>query len=88
LLAKEKGKLTGIITRGEVVCAFDRSRDDSVTVRQASSTNLRVAYPDETLHDAVARMLRNDIGRMPVVKRGKRERGHRLSQALQHFGRA
>ena len=69
LLADEKGELAGIITRGDVVRAFDRSHDETLTVLDAGSTNLRLAYPDETLHDAVARMLRHNIGRLPVVER-------------------
>ncbi len=69
LLADENGELAGIITRGDVVRAFDRSHDETLTVLDAGSTNLRLAYPDETLHDAVARMLRHDIGRLPVVER-------------------
>ena len=40
-----------------------------MTVLDAGSTNLIVAYEDETLHDAIARMLRHDIGRLPVVDR-------------------
>jgi len=74
LLADENGQLAGIITRGDVVRAFERSRDDSVTVADAGSTSLIVAYPDETLHDVVARMLRYDIGRMPVVERGNEKK--------------
>jgi chloride channel protein, CIC family len=69
LLGDEKGELAGIITRGDVVRAFDRSRDEKLTVLAAGSSNLWIAYPDETLHDAVARMLRHDIGRLPVVER-------------------
>ena len=74
LLANEKGELTGIVTRGDVVRAFDRSHDETLTVLAAGSTNLRVAYPDETLHDAVARMLRHDIGRLPVVERANEKK--------------
>ncbi|HEY2799855.1 MAG TPA: chloride channel protein [Chthoniobacterales bacterium] len=69
LLANEKGELAGIITRGDVVRAFDRSHDETMTVLDAGSKNLRLAYPDENLRDAVARMLRHDIGRLPVVDR-------------------
>lgn len=67
LLANEQGELAGIITRGDVVRAFDRSHDETLTVLEAGSKNLRVAHPDENLHDAVARMLKHDIGRLPVV---------------------
>ncbi len=69
LLADENGALVGIITRGDVVRAFELSRDERVTVLEAGQTNLVVAYPDETLHDAIARMLGQGIGRLPVVER-------------------
>src|SRR5215469_15205943 len=69
LLGNEAGELVGIITRGDVVRAFERSGDPGVTVADVGSTNLIVAYEDETLHDAIARMLRHDVGRLPVVDR-------------------
>ncbi len=69
LLGNDRGELTGIITRGDIVRCFERSRDDSLTLAEAGSQNLIVTYPDETLHDALAKMLRHDIGRMPVVER-------------------
>lgn len=74
LLANENAELTGIVTRGDIVRAFDRSQDETLTVLGAGSSNLRVAYADETLHDAVARMLRHDIGRLPVVERANEKR--------------
>ncbi len=69
LLGNEAGELVGIITRGDLVRAFERSRDPRTTVLDAGSTNLIVAYEDETLHDVIGRMLRHDIGRLPVVDR-------------------
>ena len=37
---------------------------------ESSSINdVVVTYPGETLHDASAKMLRNNIGRLPVVDR-------------------
>jgi chloride channel protein, CIC family len=63
LLGNEVGELVGNITRGDVVRAFERSGDPSVTVLDVGSTNLILAYEDETLHDAIARMLRHDVGR-------------------------
>jgi H+/Cl- antiporter ClcA len=69
LLGDENGNLVGIITRGDIIRSFERSRDDKLTVLEAGSTNLIVAYEDETLHDAIARMLKRDIGRLPVVDR-------------------
>jgi len=51
-------------------------------VAQAGSARLIMAYPDETLHDAMARMLRHDIGRLPVVERGNEKK------AVGYLGRA
>ncbi|HMJ06262.1 MAG TPA: CBS domain-containing protein, partial [Chthoniobacterales bacterium] len=68
-LANDSGELAGIITRGDVVRAFESSRDETVTVVDAGQTELVVAYPDETLYDAIAKLLRNNIGRLPVVER-------------------
>jgi chloride channel protein, CIC family len=82
LLGKEVGELVGNITRGDVVRAFERSGDPSVTVLDVGSTNLILAYEDETLHHAIARMLRHDVGRLPVVDRANEKR------AVGHLGRA
>jgi CBS domain-containing protein len=40
-----------------------------MTVIEAGQTNLVVAYEDESLHEAAARMLKHNIGRLPVVER-------------------
>jgi CBS domain-containing protein len=74
LLGDENGDLVGIITRGDVVRAFDRSRDKTLSVAEVGSKRLIVTYPDETLHDAIARMLRHDIGRLPVVERSNEKK--------------
>ena len=65
----EQQSLVGIITRGDVVRGLEHERAEKLTVIEAGSKNLIVCYPDEVLHDAVARMVRNDIGRLPVVSR-------------------
>lgn len=67
LVLDSEGKLTGMITRGDVLRALEQ--DASVTVLDASSRNIVITYPDETLHDAAAKMLRYNIGRLPVVDR-------------------
>jgi len=69
LLGNEAGELVGIITRGDVVRAFDRSRDETLTVLEAGQSELVVTYADETLHDAIGKLLRHNIGRLPVVDR-------------------
>ncbi|MEP6974084.1 MAG: chloride channel protein [Spartobacteria bacterium] len=69
MLGDAQGNLVGIITRGDVVRAFERAKGDTLTVLDAGETNLVVIHPDETLHEAIARMLRQGIGRLPVVER-------------------
>src|ERR1044072_4311609 len=68
LIADEQGNLAGIITRGDLVRALEKSPDGS-TVLEAGSQHLIVTFPDEILHDAVTRMVHHDIGRLPVVRR-------------------
>jgi len=69
LLGDENGDLVGIITRGDVVRAFERSRDETLTVLEAGQGKLVTIHPDETLHDAIAKMLRYGVGRLPVIER-------------------
>ena len=54
--------------------AFDRSRDETLSVAEVGSSRLIVTYPDETLHDAIARMLKNNVGRLPVVDRSNKKK--------------
>ncbi len=66
----EKGGLTGMITRGDILRALQKNPSDSVTVIEVGNQSTLIrAYPDETLDEALTKMLRNDIGRLPVVKR-------------------
>ncbi len=68
-IVDEKGKLAGIITRGDVLRALDKPAGPAQTVLEAGTRDLTVAYPDEALHTAVDRMLRRGVGRLPVVSR-------------------
>jgi chloride channel protein, CIC family len=70
----ESGHLVGIITRGDVLRVLGQSAEGDATVLDAGSRDLIVAYPDELLYDAVTRMLRNNIGRLPVVSRQNSQR--------------
>ena len=69
LVVDSEGKLSGVITRGDILRGLDQ--DPNMTVLDASSRDIVVTYPDETLNDAVAKMLRYNVGRLPVVKRGE-----------------
>ncbi|MEO8504997.1 MAG: chloride channel protein [Acidobacteriota bacterium] len=63
------GRLTGIITRSDLMRAMEGEPGRSASVLDAGSRDLIVAFPDELLRDAVSRMLGSDIGRLPIVDR-------------------
>jgi CIC family chloride channel protein len=73
-LVDESGSLIGIVTRGDLVRALEREGDGEVSVLEAGNANLIVTYPDELLEEAVDKMVRHDIGRLPVVDRADRTR--------------
>jgi chloride channel protein, CIC family len=62
-------KLAGIITRGDVLRALDKGPSWTMSVLEASSSDVVVAFPDEMISEAANKMLHNDIGRLPVVER-------------------
>ncbi len=69
LIVDEQEQLVGIITRGDIVRALRHSQVPEMTVAEAGSKDLVVAFPDEPLHTALGKMLTRDIGRLPVVER-------------------
>jgi CIC family chloride channel protein len=69
LLMDADQKLVGIITRGDILRSLDEDTSGAMTLLEAGSRKMIVTYPDETLHEAAAKMLRNNIGRLPVVDR-------------------
>src|SRR5262249_53430200 len=67
LLTDADGRLAGIIARGDV---FRAERTQlGLTVLEAGTADAVTAFPDETLRDAIARMLERDVGRLAVVAR-------------------
>jgi len=82
IIVDESGALAGMITRGDVLRAIERYDDPNLTVIQAGSGNLVVTYPDEILYEAIEKMVRNDIGRLPVVSRENQR------QVVGYLGRA
>ena len=68
-IAGKDGRLTGIVTQGDLLRALESDPSGKLTVLEAGSDAPIVAYPDELAHDAMLRMLRHDIGRLPVVSR-------------------
>jgi chloride channel protein, CIC family len=82
-ILNEEGRLVGIITRSDVVRDIESaSPDPDRTVLDAGSEPPVTIHPDETLHEAVMKMLRHDIGRLPVVDR------HDPTRLLGYLGRS
>jgi chloride channel protein, CIC family len=69
LIVDDQNQLVGIITRGDIVRALRQNQTAEMTVAEAGSTELTVAFPDETLHAVLTKMLNRDVGRLPVVER-------------------
>lgn len=63
------GRLVGIVTQGDLLRALEADPKGSITALEAGSNTPIVAYPDEMVHDAMFRMLQQNIGRLPVVSR-------------------
>jgi CIC family chloride channel protein len=82
LIVDADQNLAGIVTRGDLVQALVNRPAGDISVLEVGKADLVVAYPDELLHDAIAKMLKHDIGRLPVVNRDKPNR------AVGYIGRA
>jgi chloride channel protein, CIC family len=76
------GRLQGLVTQGDLLRALQTDPAGEMTVLDAGTRSLIVAYPDERVFDAVMKMLENNIGRLPVVDR---KDPHKL---LGHMNRA
>jgi CIC family chloride channel protein len=69
LIVDDQGLLLGIITRGDLVRAVQKDPTAESTVAEIASRDLIVTYADETLQNALHKMIRHGIGRLPVVTR-------------------
>jgi H+/Cl- antiporter ClcA/CBS domain-containing protein len=68
------GGLVGIVTRGDLVRSLERDPAGGMTVLEAGTRNPEVAFPDESVDEALDRMLTRGCGRLPVVDRGDPKR--------------
>ena len=69
VILDQDSKLAGIVTRGDVLRALAKDPTGAMTLLEAGTSDVIVTYPEEVLHLAAAKMLRNNIGRLPVVDR-------------------
>ncbi len=70
LIVDSAQRLVGIVTRGDIVRAISQDPSGAMTVEAAGSAKLVVTYPDELVAEAAAKLLRTNVGRLPVVVRG------------------
>ncbi len=64
----QEGRLHGIVTIGDIRRALAQGKLD-VPVTEIATHDVIVAYPDETLNDALLKLGLRDLGRLPVVDR-------------------
>jgi len=69
LVLDESERLAGVITRGDLLRALDKDPFGEMSVLEAGSKHPVVTYPDESVAEAAAKLLRFEIGRLPVVDR-------------------
>jgi CIC family chloride channel protein len=74
VLLDQQNRLAGIITRGDIVRALHRNPNGGQTVLEAGKSTVIVTHPDELLREAMHKMLKHDIGRLPVVERTEPDR--------------
>jgi len=68
-VVSENSDLAGIVTQGDLLRGLQKDPTGRMPVTEAGGHKPIVAYPDELAHDALYRMLQNNIGSLPVVKR-------------------
>jgi CBS domain-containing protein len=68
-IVDSEGQLQGLVTQGDLLRALQTDPSGNMTVLDAGTRGLVIAYPDERVFDAVTKMLANNIGRLPVVDR-------------------
>lgn len=67
LVVDDDGALAGVLTRKDLLLALRQPGGEIRTVGMAASKPVITVTPDTTLHDAVALMLKRNVGRLAVV---------------------
>ncbi len=74
LIVDREGNLEGLITRSDLHKAFASDPTGNMSVLDAGTRNVVVTYPEESLYQAAVKMLRAEVGRLPVVDRSSPRR--------------
>jgi len=69
----EDGRLFGVVTLADVESATT-SESDELRVEDIATKSPIVAYPDQSLYEALLKLGAKDVGRIPVVDRNDRTR--------------
>ncbi|MBC7110192.1 MAG: chloride channel protein [Archaeoglobi archaeon] len=72
-VVEENGRVVGVITISDVE-RIPKERLSAVKVRDVMSTNVITAHPDESLEDALRRMVKYGVGRLIVTDRKDKDR--------------
>jgi len=72
-IVDESGSFCGIVTLEDVEAAMSR-KDFTLTAGDIATKSPIVAYPDQSIHDALAQFGGRDVGRIPVVDRNDPKR--------------
>jgi CIC family chloride channel protein len=67
----EEGHLCGVVTLTDIQAAMSRGEGAQLTVDDIATKKVIVAYPDQSVHDALAQFGGRDVGRIPVVDRNE-----------------
>jgi CIC family chloride channel protein len=68
-----EGHFCGVVTLQDIDVAMAKA-DATLTVEDIMTKSPIVAYPDQSIHDAVAQLGGRDVGRIPVVDRSDSKR--------------
>lgn len=66
IVVDDAGNLLGVVTRGDILRAL-QTGNGSTVVGDLIGPAVVTVHPEETVRDAVAKMLKHEIGRLPVV---------------------
>lgn len=69
ILLDGDGRLAGVVTRGDLMRVLQQGAAGRTTLGEAAGRQVTLIHADETLHEAVAKMLKRGVGRLPVVDR-------------------